>query len=282
MPQRLTRPRPEVESIIDRAIEDGAALYDREINFDEPGAFRQWVQDAERWNALSREALLAVYESDEPASEFYEAATGGAALIGYAGDPALESIQRHGDLAAGINTLRSLSERLDYAEAPAPPAPATPETRVVGRGVFLVHGHDEAAKQTVARFLDQVTDSGAVVLEEQPDAGRTIIEKFEQHAVEAGYAVVLLTSDDEGREAGTQDELRPRARQNVILELGFFIGELGRGRVALLYEEGVELPSDIVGVLYLPLDAAGAWKTKLAREMHDADVGIDPEKALKA
>ena len=120
------------------------------------------------------------------------------------------------------------------------------------------------------------------MLEEQPDAGRTIIEKFEQHAVEAGYAVVLLTSDDEGREAGTQDELRPRARQNVILELGFFIGELGRGRVALLYEEGVELPSDIVGVLYLPLDAAGAWKTKLAREMHDADVGIDPEKALKA
>jgi len=93
---------------------------------------------------------------------------------------------------------------------------------------------------------------------------------------------VLLTGDDEGRKRETDGELRPRARQNVILELGFFVGALGRGRVALLYEEGVELPSDISGVLYLPLDDAGAWKRTLAREMQAAEVGIDAEKVLGA
>jgi predicted nucleotide-binding protein len=133
----------------------------------------------------------------------------------------------------------------------------------------------------MARYLDKVTESGAVVLEEQADAGRTIIEKFEQHAAEAGYAVVLLTGDDEGRRKGTE-KLRSRARQNVILELGFFVGALGRNRVALLYEEGVELPSDISGVLYLPLDEPGAWKQKLAREMQAVGVGIVAEKVLGA
>jgi predicted nucleotide-binding protein len=90
-----------------------------------------------------------------------------------------------------------------------------------------------------------------------------------------------LTGDDEGRKSG-DEEWRPRARQNVVLELGFFIGALGRGRVALLYEEEVELPSDIAGVLYLPLDDAGAWKAKLAREMSDAGVAVDANKVLRA
>jgi predicted nucleotide-binding protein len=93
---------------------------------------------------------------------------------------------------------------------------------------------------------------------------------------------VLLTGDDEARQRGAEQELRLRARQNVILELGFFVGALGRQRVVLLYEEGVELPSDISGVLYLPLDEAGAWKTRLAREMLEAGVRVDAEAVLRA
>jgi predicted nucleotide-binding protein len=94
--------------------------------------------------------------------------------------------------------------------------------------------------------------------------------------------VVLLTGDDEGRQRGAEQELQPRARQNVILELGFFVGALGRQRVVLLYEDGVELPSDISGVLYLPLDAAGAWKTRLGREMLEAGVRVNAEAVLRA
>lgn len=263
-------------------MQDGEDLYNREIDFQSPGSFRTWIEDQERWNALTHEALAACYEGDERPEEFYSAATGGSIVIGYADDPAVQSMQRHKELAAAINTLRSLRERLEYAEEPATPESVTPATRTLGRGIFLVHGHNEEIKQTVARFLDQVTTAGALILEEQADAGRTIIEKFEDHAADAGYAVVLLTADDEGRKRGVEDKLSPRARQNVVLELGFFIGALGRARVVLLYEEGVELPSDIAGVLYLPLDVSGAWKTKLGREMLAAAVGIDAEKVVQA
>jgi len=150
MPQRLNRPRPEVESIIDQAIERGTDLEAREVEFSAPGKsgnYRQWVEDLERWRALTREALLAAYESEEPATEFHEAATGGPVFIGYASDPMLALSQRRRELAVGLNTLRSLRERLDYAEASAPDAAATPETVAVGRGIFLVHGHDEATKR---------------------------------------------------------------------------------------------------------------------------------------
>ena len=87
-------------------------------------------------------------------------------------------------------------------------------------------------------------------------------ENFEAHLSPSAssFAVILMTCDDLGRlnEAGEDD--RPRARQNVVLELGFAMGVLGRRRVAILHEDGVELPSDIKGVAYYPLDAGGAWK----------------------
>jgi predicted nucleotide-binding protein len=278
----LRRPRPEVESIIERAIERGEALLASAEDLDEGVSYEAWVHDLGRWHALTRDALASCYENDEPASEFYAVATGG--IIRQLGQSRAETFENYQAAARGaINTLRSLHERLDYAESPAPPAPEAPTVaRDVGPGVFLVHGHDVAATQTVARFLDRVTEPGATVLAEQPDQGKTIIEKFEQYASQAGYAVVLLTSDDEGRKRDSAAELRPRARQNVVLELGFFIGVLGRGRVALLYEQSVELPSDISGVLYLSLDPSGAWKTKLAREMMEAGVGVNSAEALRA
>jgi hypothetical protein len=141
-----------------------------------------------------------------------------------------------------------------------------------GSVVFVVHGHDSDVKYQVAEYLERVTGSRPVILHEQPDAGRTIIEKFEAHAGEAGFAVVLLTPDDEGRARGTT-ALNPRARQNVVLELGYFIGRLGRGRVVALYSEGVELPSDLSGVLYKTL--SGNWHTELAKELQAAGVRLD-------
>ena len=76
-----------------------------------------------------------------------------------------------------------------------------------------------------------------------------------------GFAVILLTADDDGAVTG-ETEYRPRARQNVILELGYFIGKLGRPRVTALYQEGVEIPTDYHGVEYLSL--GGEWKLRLA------------------
>lgn len=135
--------------------------------------------------------------------------------------------------------------------------------------VFVVHGHDEAMKERVARTIFRLKLK-PIILHEQPNRGRTIIEKFEEEASDIGFAVVLLSPDDEGQRRG-EDALRPRARQNVVLELGFFYGQLGRGRVFALYRdmEDFDLPSDISGVIYVPFDKAGAWKMDLYRELKD-------------
>jgi predicted nucleotide-binding protein len=140
----------------------------------------------------------------------------------------------------------------------------------IGGKVFIVHGHDDARRLEVARFLQEGMGEWPVILHEPADKGRTIIEKFEDHASEAGFAVILLTADDVGRGKSATD-LNPRARQNVVFEFGFFVAKLGRSHVVALLEKGVERPSDIDGVLYKRFD--GNWHTELAKEIRAA--GID-------
>jgi predicted nucleotide-binding protein len=155
------------------------------------------------------------------------------------------------------------------------PAAATqPDTRTV----FVVHGHDEAAKHTVARFLEQL-HLAPIILSERPNEGRTVIEKFERNS-DVGFAVVLMTPDDMGYQRGMEDQPRPRARQNVILELGYFVGKLTRARVAVLYKGSVELPSDYHGVIYIPMDDGDGWKLKLAKDLKHAGMEIDLNDAM--
>jgi predicted nucleotide-binding protein len=141
--------------------------------------------------------------------------------------------------------------------------------------VFIVHGHDDGAKHMLARFLDRL-GLESIVLQEQPDRGRTIIEKFEQSS-EVGYAVVLLTPDDVGG-AVKADAPSARARQNVIFELGYFAGKLGRGRVCLLRKGDVEIPSDLFGVVYTELDPHEGWQKRLVMEMKEAGLDFDASK----
>lgn len=137
----------------------------------------------------------------------------------------------------------------------------------------MVHGHDEAAKQAVARFIDDL-EHRAIILHEQASAGRTIIEKFEDHA-DVAYAVVLLTPDDVCAPATEPEQTQARARQNVIFELGFFVGKLGRKGVCVLYKKGVEIPSDYQGVVFVEMDDAEGWKLKVGKEMKEAGLSID-------
>lgn len=149
---------------------------------------------------------------------------------------------------------------------------------MVQRDVFIVHGHDDAAKEAVARFIEKL-GLHAIILREQPDSSRTIIEKFEHHS-NVGFAIVLLTPDDVGAAKDAADHLMARARQNVIFELGYFIGKLGRSRVCALYKEGVEIPYDYHSVMYLSMDAAESWKLALARIIKNAGIDIDLNKAI--
>jgi len=144
--------------------------------------------------------------------------------------------------------------------------------------VFVVHGHDKGAREGVARFLEKLGLT-AIILAEQPNRGRTIIEKFIDSAREVGFAVVLLTPDDFGG-AATDESQKRRARQNVIFELGYFVGSLGRGRACLLRGGEVEIPSDLYGVVYTTMDSGNGWKIELARELRDAGFEFDAEKVL--
>ena len=144
------------------------------------------------------------------------------------------------------------------------------------RRVFVVHGRDEGLRDRVARVLDRL-DFEVVTLSEEPHWGRTLIEKFEDETLGVGFAVVILSPDDWGRGPDGEDWPQDpnRARQNVILELGYFMGRLGRDRVTALYQEHVERPSDIHGVGYIPIDQSGAWRLGLAKELAAADYEVD-------
>ena len=144
--------------------------------------------------------------------------------------------------------------------------------------VFVVHGHDEASRESVARFLENLGFE-AIILHEQSDSGRTIIEKIEDHSG-VSFAVVLMTPDDLGAVKTETQELKPRARQNVIFELGFFVGRLGRKNVCALKSPEVETPSDYEGVVYTKLDASEGWKLKLIRELKSAGFKFDTDAAI--
>src|SRR5947209_3001268 len=107
------------------------------------------------------------------------------------------------------------------------------------------------------------------------------MEKFVEYS-DVGFAIVLVTDDDRGGpiDLPTDQKLQPRARQNVILELGFFLGKLGRKRVCALYQQGVEIPSDYQGILFVSLDETGGWKLHLAKELKAAGLPIDMNKAM--
>ncbi|MYM96625.1 TIR domain-containing protein [Duganella vulcania] len=143
--------------------------------------------------------------------------------------------------------------------------------------IFVVHGRDDAAKHEVARFLERI-GLDATILHEQANGGRTLITKFQEVAKDVAFAVVLMTPDDEGALMG--ETQRPRARQNVVFELGFFLGRMPEGRVCALVKSDLERPSDYDGVAYIPLDANGGWKTQLMRELKHANIPFNADHAL--
>jgi predicted nucleotide-binding protein len=136
--------------------------------------------------------------------------------------------------------------------------------------VFLVHGHDKEMLESVARTLTEL-GLKPLILHEQPDQGRYIMQKIEDYS-DVRFAVILISPDDEGRLRGAKSALKPRARQNVVLELGYFVGRLGRDRTLVIYREvsSFEFPSDYDKVLYKPFDEFGKWRFELVKELQAA------------
>jgi predicted nucleotide-binding protein len=146
--------------------------------------------------------------------------------------------------------LLSNGEKRTSDSMPVKPTSSTRMSETVpSRKVFIVHGHDEAKKWELKNFLGSLGVE-PVILHEQDDLGKTIIEKVEHYADQCSFAFVLFTPDDPIPESD-RIERAWRARQNVVMELGWFMARLGRDRVVILHKGEVEIPSDILGIVYL-------------------------------
>ncbi|HHK6005717.1 TPA: TIR domain-containing protein [Neisseria subflava] len=150
------------------------------------------------------------------------------------------------------------------------------EQPISSNKIFIVHGRDHNLLTQVENALMKL-GLNPIVLQEQANNGKTIIEKIEE-CTDVGFGIVLYTPCDEGRLKSEDGELKPRARQNVVLEHGYLMGKLGRERVCCLVSDDVEFPSDIQGVVYTSAKNVGQWKYDLAKELKAAGFDIDMNK----
>lgn len=276
----LIKPQEFLESKLKSQIEKGNNLLNREVSEkkttlvyprriikikeydnDEEKTF---LADYVKWNSYNSELISRFFdENDSPHSYF-------------------NSYNRTGDptrlLGEDIikEAKQQINEKIVYLESLMEQLPLIPQMEIINnnegkkinmgnKDIFIVHGHDSGLKNEVARFI---TDMGynPIILHEQPNKGKTIIEKIETFS-HVCYAIVLYTPCDKGASKNVQD-LSPRARQNVVFEHGYLIGKLGRERVCALIKEEVEKPGDVDGVIYITYDDRGAWKKDIAKEFN--------------
>lgn len=179
------------------------------------------------------------------------------------------------------NLFKTMLEEVSSFGFPVASFPANGYEIEVTNRVFVVHGHDEEMKQASARTLEQLS-LDPIILEEKPRQGRTAIEKLDRYS-DVSFALVLLSPDDVAYKKGASSETaRPRARQNVIHELGYFTGKLGRANVLVLFrkEDDFEMPTNHAGVVYVAYDKGGHWKFELAKELKECGYTIDANKLL--
>ncbi|MFM9959275.1 MAG: TIR domain-containing protein [Phycisphaerales bacterium] len=277
---RLREPLAESSMLLAIQLEKGEKLHT--ITIRSPEDLNRAHRVFEKWSDYTREVLDQMFTTPEFMHEFSSGYAG--KLAGW-NDRFEDQVRVYRDIVESrVHNLEGIIERLPLIaarsslsiDAGASKAPHSNK-------VFVVHGHDHSAKNEVTALLLKV-GLEPVVLHEQPNQSRTIIEKFESHA-DVGFAVVLMTGDDVGGKApdqnGEHPVLRPRARQNVVMELGFFLGKLGRERtVALGNPNDLEVPSDFAGVLLIPFRSGTDWRMDLLRELRAAGYGVDANRLL--
>lgn len=236
-----------------------------------------------KWSDFNTELLKRIFDNDFYANEYNQ----GGVLFGFARMPTLwdKYNDLQSDIKRDITKLESIHDRLNLI--PQSPTLSTNSNTMnklqSGKDIFIVHGHDNEAKREVDVFLRKL-GFNPIILHEQPNQGKTIIEKFEHYIKNVSFAIVLLTPDDEGRvrkKDNTDEELQPRARQNVIFELGYARARLGEKKVCALHKEKVEFPSDYSGVLYIKMDDGDGWQMKIAQEMQASGLDVNVNKLLK-
>ncbi len=265
--------KAEIADSIQNRIEIGRSILAKPINsqFD----FDNLCQEKDKWHRYNVDLLQHSFERDEIATEYKNANA-----INLTINPSLSErvMYLRRQIEGLISLLESILERLPlYAESASVAYLSSNQIVNNSNTVFIVHGHDEELKHEVARFVTSV-GLKPIILSEQVSQGATIISKFKKHAAEAAFAIVLLTPDDVGYPKNNPEMEKPRARQNAILELGYFLRALDDKNVVALVSGDVELPSDYQGVVYIRVDKE--WQLKLAKEMRAAGLDVDLNRLL--
>ena len=282
LPTKLIVPKEEFKGTLKERIGIGKTIKSKDIKVEQD--FIDSKAEFHKWNDYNSEFLKQSFnnESNEYRDR-YDNCSMFVGFVGFRSSPEtprekLKNFQKEMDKK--IDNLENLLAKSDLLKSEHETVKTRPtaKTKSESLNIFIVHGHDDRTKLDVARTIEKL-GLNPIILSEQPNQGQTIIEKFELHS-DVGFAVILLTADDLGK-TKTDKEEKYRARQNVIIEMGYFIGKLGRSKVFPLYEDGVELPSDLHGILYNPIDKGGSWKFRLAKELSAAGYTIDANKLIK-
>lgn len=276
----LTTSREVFKSVLIEQISKGKQLANTNIQTEEQ--LDSLEREFSLWDDYNGEFLKSTFNNPENEYKYNYVHSG--SLIG------VEDVIRGESIHNPNHRLKTLFERIDVKiyqlESLLGKAELMKsETEDIGRRqlstlemeinpvVFIIHGHDEEMKRNVQLFLNRgrLQDT---VLHERPDKNRTVIEKLIEEGANASYVIALLSPDD------LQNDGTVRARQNVILEIGYFMGKLGREKVRLLRRGDTIIPSDLQGILYDNYDIDGAWRIKLAKEIKAAGLSIDIENII--
>ena len=268
----LVLPKEKARKLIADQISEGKAIMDFQVRSEVE--YEEFKRKFLIWRDYSSEILKSIANTDELERKYSSSL-----LFARVSAPHYTFSnyysQDKNKLKSAIVGLESVHKRIELIQE-INEEKTEKQVERISREVFIVHGHDKASKQSVARCIEQL-ELDPIIMQEQPNQGRTLIEKLESSG-EAGYAVIILTPDDVGGEASNPQNLKFRARQNVILEFGYFIGRLGRNRVCALHKGDVELPSDIHGVAWITLDDSDAWRLAIVKELRGAGYNVDANK----
>jgi predicted nucleotide-binding protein len=278
-PTYLTKSREQFKAELQERIVLGEELSKRNIQTVQD--FEKLKHDYSLWHDYNLELLKQSF--NEPYNEYRKSydqvgSWGGIFLGGGRTSPAQEVKEFNDKFNSKIDNLKKLVQKADLLKSvEVEPIIAIKDDQQLNKSqVFIVHGHDDAAKNKTARFIEKL-GLKPIILHEQASGSMTVIEKIEAYS-NVGFGIVIYTPCDIGAKKDNNPDLKSRARQNVVFEHGFLIGKIGRENVCALVKDNLETPNDISGVVYVKMDDEDAWHIKIARELRNSGYEIDMNK----
>jgi predicted nucleotide-binding protein len=260
----LVKSKSQFRSEILKRIEIGNDLLESPIN--ENRNFGLLRDEFNSWNGYNLELLKQSFsiEHNSYRKEYADAGQWSGVrmrAVGVPSDPNEPVRKLVAMIKAKLKSLKNLEQKIEILKSSD--ADDRTSSELDKSKIFIVHGHDDATKNEVARFVEKLGFE-AIILHEKASSGKTIIEKIE-HYSNVGFGIVLYTACDVGAKVNNDGKLNQRARQNVVFEHGYLIGKIGRENVCALVKGNIEKPNDISGVVYVSLNED--WKTQLGKEL---------------